>query len=128
MPVPFTKANAAEMARKSHEQRRLNQALREQAMTQPTLLSADSAEPDPYVAVQLTRVRAHIARLNFMLDKEENAQQLERLSRALNLLSERERILAGRPLPGAFKPVKPKPKPKPVYALPIDYEEGENLA
>jgi hypothetical protein len=121
MALPFTKANAVQMSRKSHEQRRINQAMRENALTRPTLISPDSGEPDPYVSVELTRARAHISRINSMLDKEQDAQQLERLARALNVLSERERVLAGRPLPGSRKPAPERSKPKaPIYAMPIE--------
>jgi hypothetical protein len=126
MPVPFTKANAAEMARKSHEQRRINQALRDDALSKPTLMSHDGAQPDQYVAVQLTRARTHISRINSMLDRETDAQTLERLSRALGVLSERERVLAGRPLPGSRRPAKESPtRPRSILALPqFDGEPG----
>jgi hypothetical protein len=121
MPVPFTKANAAKMARKSHEQRRRNQAEREDALAKPTYLLQDDTQPDPYVAVQLTRARAHISRLNIMLDRERDAQTLERLSRALGVLSERERVLAVRPLPGSRRPAKEAPPRRgSMLALPVE--------
>ncbi len=116
MLIPFTPAIAADMARKSHEARRLNKAKRLDAMAIPTQPMGDAAQLNPYVGLQLTRVRAQISRVNEMIDQEKDAQQLERLARALNVLSERERVLDGRPTPGQLRPAKEPPKRGPARA------------
>lgn len=67
------------------------------------------AEIDPYTAGQLKLTRAHVEiahkRLSEALSAPElDARAIESLSRSLTALREQERILAGRPLPGSFKP------------------------
>jgi hypothetical protein len=44
-------------------------------------------------------------RLDSMMAKEMDPQRLDRLASAQSKLSEQERILAGRPLPGSRKPL-----------------------
>ena len=65
--------------------------------------------PDAYVARRLARVRVQLDRLDTMLLAENDAQKLDRLASAQLRVSEQERILAGRPLPGSFKPSHKKP-------------------
>lgn len=117
----FNSANAREMAAKAQESRRINKALLADSLSVPTIIEPDAKLPDTYVGLQLTRVRAQISRVNAKIDREDDPQQLERLARALNVLSERERVLAGRPTPGQLRPAKEPTKrtPKQAWAEPV---------
>jgi hypothetical protein len=59
---------------------------------------------DVYVATRLAWVRQHIAKLDRAIERETNARQLNLLTLVQNRLSEQERKLAGRPLPGSLRP------------------------
>jgi len=97
----ITAANAAALAAKAQESRRNNKALR-------LLLPADADVFDRYVLAELVRMRTHIDRLHAQIAACSLPQDIERLYRALNLASERERLLAGRPTPGQLRPDKVK--------------------
>lgn len=105
IPVPFiNEANARELQVKSVESRRRKTAL---------LLSQEPEEqppqqPDDYAALQLARVREHIARVDCRLDKATDPLDIDRLARARGSLAEQARILAGVPLPGALRPSAPR--------------------
>jgi hypothetical protein len=94
----FNSQNAAEMAARSHEARR-----------QRVLMPAIYLNPQPqhagdYVASRLVRVREQLNRLDSIMAKETDPQRLDRLASAQSKLSEQERILDGRPLPGQRRP------------------------
>jgi hypothetical protein len=59
---------------------------------------------DPYLSDSVLHVRAHIRRVDERLSKATDALDIERLARARSALSEQERVLSGRPLPGALRP------------------------
>lgn len=59
---------------------------------------------DTYLASRLARVRKQIDQLSDMLDEETDPQRLDRLACALARVSEIERQLAGRPMPGSRRP------------------------
>jgi len=111
----FTAANARENAAKGHESRRRNLIALKQAATGNNTFSqsgpaiaAENAAPGDYTSEQLTRVRKQIERLNGLLDEESDPQRLARLAQAIGTMSERERQLAGRPLPGSLRPTADK--------------------
>ena len=74
---------------------------------------ADEQEQRPddsldYVSKRIVRVRALIEKAENQLACAVDAQACERLSRSIAALSELERVLSGRPTPGAFRPREPK--------------------
>lgn len=97
----FTPATAALQAVKGH-------AARKQRKIEHAQMVAIMGDQLPYVAAQVADVRAHIDRLSSLLRDSTDPQTIERLSRAMAVMSERERVLAGRPLPGARRPDKEK--------------------
>ena len=101
----FTAANAREMAARSHEARRERSLMAEND-------PATSANLPDYVAQRLVRVRKQLDRLDRLIMTVEDPQKLDRLASAQARLSEQERILDGRPLPGSLKPKPPKPPPR----------------
>jgi len=126
---------ARELAAKSHEARRRNKALREQA--------DNESQPEPqlpaqsYVDTRLIRVRAQIDMLSDMLESEQDPQKIDRLANAITRLSGLEREYANRPLPGTLKPsskpsqsrprtIEPTaiPQPAPATPLPVDGSNG----
>jgi hypothetical protein len=56
------------------------------------------------VADRLPRVRKQLERLDDLMKQETDPAKLDRLAAALYRLSEQERIMSGRPLPGSYKP------------------------
>jgi hypothetical protein len=102
----FTATNAREMAARSHEARRQRQSERDNAPALPEL-------DEDYVGQRLARVRAQLDRVDQMMMKEPVAQKLDRLASAQARLSEQERKLDGRPLPGSLKPKPQKLPPRP---------------
>ncbi|HEX4646152.1 MAG TPA: hypothetical protein VH598_11140 [Verrucomicrobiae bacterium] len=101
----FTRENALEMAARAVAKRKLNRELT--AVVNPVRIER---QPD-YVEKEIARTRAQIAKVQTLLDRSADALVIERLTRSLNALSERERILSGRPLPGARRPGRDKPAP-----------------
>lgn len=79
---------------------------------------------DEYTSASLPRVRSHLERLNKLLETETDPAKLDRLAAAFGKLSEIERQLAGRPLPGSLRPGTEKrpgglfTRPAPGSALP----------
>lgn len=96
----ITSANAAELQRKGVESRRLN-----------TGKSEALAWPER----ELLRVRAHVARINHLMDKTADPQDIMRFAAALRTFYE----VAGLPKAGAFRPVSPKTT-KTVVGEPLD--------
>jgi hypothetical protein len=86
------------MARRKHELERLRSAI-------PTpQAQAQNAALSDFNALRLVRVREQLEKLDRMIADEEDPQKLDRLASAQSRLSEQERILDGRPLPGSRRP------------------------
>jgi hypothetical protein len=64
---------------------------------------------DDFCEKRIKRVRSQLERLDQMLVTEDNAQAIDRIASASARLSEQERILSGRPLPGSQRPRLAKP-------------------
>ena len=111
----ITSATAADMARKSHAARKAAlDALRIAANPIPL------PDPDDYTSRRLFRVREQVERLSDMLDEETDPQKLDRIACALARVSEIERQLAMRPMPGSRRPAAdPAVDSKPQRQLPI---------
>lgn len=105
--APFINSeNAKLLAKKSWDARRAKkQAAQEieQASNQPSKPLQKAS--DDYTASRLVRVRKQLNMLDKMLEEESSAQAIDKLASAIAKLSELERTLAGRPLPGSFRPV-----------------------
>ena len=112
--VLFTRETAAIMAARSNavqrERRRELDAMPQESRS--AMISRD------YTSRRLTRVRGQLDRLDKLMGEETDPQRLDRLASAQYRVSEQERILAGRPLPGSWKPERPKQAPR-VRAEPI---------
>lgn len=99
--MKFTAENAAEMARKAAASRREAALMR--------ILCPPPREEPNFADTVLNRVRAQMdlinARLTEQLSKDRiDPQAIDRLAAAQSRLSEQERILAGRPMPGSLRP------------------------
>lgn len=105
MPRPFTVANAAEMARRSHAARRRTLALRQLALTHPAHINGNHAPPEPEVI--LARTREQMIRIDAALELAGfDADKLDALTRAKERLFKVYAHLAGIPSPGAYRPTK----------------------
>lgn len=104
----FTPETSAENARKATIARESRRKLREQAIREGNGPGMKNRER--YIDKRLSRVRKQLAKLDGMIDKEMDAQKLDRLVCAQNRLSEQWRILSGIPLPGSNKPSSPPRK------------------
>ena len=116
----FTRENAAEMGRRG--------ALAKiAAMNRPPPPPPEiPAEAEGYIAERLLRVRRQIASLEERVEKLilnedplEAASAIDRLCAAKAKLSEEERILAGRPLPGSHRPRQTSGPRRPSAADPL---------
>jgi len=95
----FTTETAKIAADKSREARRL----RAEAQA-----NGFSVEPEPdraYVSLRVKCVRRQIESVNRRIESESDPMRLDRLVNAVYRLTELERVLSGRPLPGQLKPV-----------------------
>ena len=98
----FTKETATlARARRAEYERKLS------AMPTPQALVKNEALND-FNATRLLRVREQLTKLDAMIEAEKDAQKLDRLASASAKLSEQERILDGRPLPGSRRPTSDK--------------------
>jgi hypothetical protein len=77
------------------------------AVPTPQALVHNEALND-FNATRLLRVREQLTKLDAMIEAEKDAQKLDRLASASSKLSEQERILDGRPLPGSRRPTSDK--------------------
>jgi hypothetical protein len=107
----FTAANAKEMAARSIAARKAAEAQRIANLAATPVPVTLPADGDPYVLARLTRVRAQLDRLDDMISREKDPHFIDRLASAQQRLSEQERILAGRPLPGSQRPRTPARQP-----------------
>ena len=132
MRIPFTSQNAAEMARKSAESRRKRREAKLAArhIQAPAEVIAKvqeeiATEKDDFATQRLLRVRDQLGKLDNRMDdaldaKRIDPQTIERLARASCQLSEAERVLAGRPLPGSHRPKSAGTSKRGQVAEPID--------
>jgi len=74
-------------------------------IVQTVLINAP--DHDTYSRQTLLRVRKQVKSVLGMLEAETDPQKIDRLASALARLSEIERQLANRPLPGSWKPERP---------------------
>jgi hypothetical protein len=97
----FTSANAREMADKGREARR--QRLLQLRQTIDTLVESPTVD---FHAKRLARVRVQLDRIDSELERcsLSDSKRIRDLTDAQLRLSEQERILAGRPLPGSRRP------------------------
>jgi hypothetical protein len=110
------------------------------ALVSLSLAPPPKPQPAPdYQASRLSRTRAQIELLNTLLEREAtktrpDAGQLDRLASALERLSELERILDGRPMPGTMRPgsapppraAGPPPRPAPPVVLQVVQETASS--
>lgn len=102
MPL-FTPEVARMNAAKSAEVRRANAQAKRNGIT--PLASTDAA----YLRKRLARVRLQIEDMNKRLDAEQDPQAVQWIVNSIYRLTELERVIAGRPLPGQLKPVAARP-------------------
>lgn len=105
MPL-ITPANAREMALRSAAARRLRREREERAkLNPPAAPQCPSLEASElYVARRLAKVRDQLDRVDAMFDACRDPIGLDRIAAVLARLSELERQLANRPLPGSRRP------------------------
>ncbi len=108
----ITSANAREMQQKAANSRKLARA---QADLQAAKLIVES-QVNEFEQRTLARVRLQLDKVYdaFMAEcrrRKPDAAKLDRLAAAQARLSEQERILSGRPMPGSLKPTQPR-RPK----------------
>ena len=84
-----------------------------QALEQP------AQQTEAYIAKRLVRVRKQIDLLSAMLEEEQDPNKIDRLASAIAKLSELERQLAGRPLPGSLKPSSPRSTRQQAPMMPV---------
>lgn len=113
LPQYFTRENAAENARKATIAREAARKRRK---------GIGPEDPSKYVAARLLRARVQLARLDEMIESEDDPQKLDRLVSAQSRLSEQWRIFAGIPLPGSRRPGKEKTTRPATDTGPIDAE------
>jgi len=105
----FTAANAREMAAESHKARSQRLASGNPAGDSSPQTPLTTPQLPAYLAKRLTRVRGQLDLLDKHMDELLSAdtvdeQAVERAARASAALSELERTLDGRPLPGSMRP------------------------
>ena len=111
MPL-FNAANARENAAKAlaarlanrERQHNLERRLTELTAKVTALTPLRPEELSGYAQNRLARVRKQLDRLDELMQQETDPARLDRLASAQFRLSEQERILANRPLPGSRKP------------------------
>lgn len=100
--IPFTPANAREMALRSVLARKAAKDAENSQAPNESLQATEQSED--YTEQRLTRTRKQIDMLSDALEEEDDPQRIDRLASAIARLSEIERQLANRPLPGSLKP------------------------
>lgn len=102
-PWLISKENAKEMSRKAVEARQRMRQEQSEPETPPIGVQTTSTV-DRYATEEVIYARAEIKRLQELAAKLTEPADIERMARAINQWGERERILAGRPLPGSHRP------------------------
>lgn len=114
--------NAKECQQKSVEARKLHQEEKRIA-NELALIAAMREQLPEYQTKRLGRVRLQLDRLDQMLMTETDPQKLDRLASAQSRLSEQERQLSNRPLPGTLRPQSPGKRSKLATPEPIQPNE-----
>jgi hypothetical protein len=101
----ITTANAKELAVKSAKVRRANAEARKNGDLVLVDRSAHAEEQaKSWPQLRLKRVRDEITKWDLELSRTRDAEKADLIARALKSLTEQERILDGRPLPGSLRP------------------------
>lgn len=125
MAVLITRETAREYNRRSLEAKRLRAVAREKAIQDLTQKHVTAAQSDDFTNRRLLRVRKQLNMIDDAIDDElrkddgPDGQRIDRLASASARLSEIERQLADRPLPGSRRPAPEKPSSRPSAAVPI---------
>ena len=69
------------------------------------------SQPNDFCEKRIARVRKQLEKIDAMISQELDPQKLDRLASAQSRVSEQERILSGRPLPGSRRPIKERTHP-----------------
>jgi hypothetical protein len=101
-PVLITTATAREYAARSNAAQAAKRA-------RQAAIASSGLPGDPYLCERLRETRDDIVKARARLNKAKTGSEFNRIADAIAKLSELERQLAGRPLPGTLKPEKPKP-------------------
>ena len=96
--MPLSSEKARELALKSHQPDSAR-------FVRPITAHNQDEKAESFRLERLSRVRAQLTRLDKMLNEEFDPQKLDRLASAIARLSEQERLLTGRPMPGSLKPL-----------------------
>ena len=88
----------------------------------PVIPVNPTEEQPSFTAIRLSRVREQLNRIDAMMLDESDPQKLDRLASAQARLSEQERTLDGRPLPGSMRPSKASTARRPTVS-PIEPEQ-----
>jgi hypothetical protein len=116
---PFTKENAAEMARRSQaaqKQRRAHEDMLALAAARTVSAAGksngnpDNHEQDTYVSGRLATVRAQLARLDAQMLEVRDPDAAGKLATAIARLTDVEFALANRPKPANVKPEAARPR------------------
>lgn len=105
----FSPEKARQAALKRHELERQRIA-QSQVTPQTNSTEQPPQQKNTFVSEQLAQVRAEMVRLQGLASKLKEPLDIERMNRAIGTLAERERILAGRPLPGSHRPTSRRSK------------------
>lgn len=115
--MAFTRENAKENAIKGNIARwhtSLAEPEQVEIAAETPINPAQVAEPvagTDYQDKRLNRVRKQLGKLDTLFRDEIDPQKLDRLASAMARLSEIERQLAGRPMPGSLRPTSKSSKP-----------------
>jgi hypothetical protein len=102
-PVLITSATAREYATRSNRAQAAKRA-------RQAAIASSGLPDDPYLRERLKETREDIVKARARLGKAKSGSEFNRIADAIAKLSELERQLSGRPLPGTLKPVPAKPK------------------
>ena len=92
-------------------------AVAREQLRQEALLSG--LPPDPYLRERVIETREAIARIHQRLLDADDPQEIMQLAAAISKLQETERELAGRPLPGTYRPQADNKSDKPSVTAAI---------
>lgn len=108
--IPFTPETAAAMAARAHESRRNRLIAAREIATNAIVAPQSPSATSHYQTCRLARVRVMMdaldKKISSLIDTSDPdaASAIDRLVSAQSRLSEQERVLSGRPLPGSLRP------------------------
>lgn len=115
------KEKAREAARRSVEVRRAKaEQKRLDTLAAPPTDLPPVEETDGFTTERIARVRRQLRMIDSLIDHERDPQRLDRLASAQLRLSEQERVLSGRPLPGSRRPGRERTTRETRSASPLD--------